>query len=123
MITHYTLSLRYISVITLTSSLVLRCVFEFALLFLSESSKPCRVYSHRTIMVTDELVWKEDMAEAEEGEEDDWEECSNEDDAEDNDDDEGEEAPDLVDITSTKTKIGKDETEVSEVSVAYSMQS
>jgi hypothetical protein len=63
------------------------------------------------IMATDELVWKEDMVEAEEGEEEDWEECSNEDNAEnaddDADDDEGEEAPDLVDITSTKKKIGK----------------
>lgn len=74
------------------------------------------------IMATDELVWKEDMVEAEEGEDDDWEECSNEDDAEDadddDDDDEGEEAPDLVDITSTKKKIGKDKTKAPEVSVA-----
>lgn len=52
------------------------------------------------IIVTDELVWKEDMVEEEEEEEGDWEECSDEDDSE--EDDEGDEAPDLVDITSTK---------------------
>lgn len=56
------------------------------------------VNAHDMIIVTDELVWKEDMVEEEE--EGDWEECSDEDDSE--EDDEGDEAPDLVDITSTK---------------------
>lgn len=67
------------------------------------------------IMVTDELVWKEDIVEEENEEEGDWEECSDEDDAQ--EDDDGEEAPDLVDITSTK-RVGKDAKKASEVGVA-----
>ena len=72
------------------------------------------VYLMMMIMVIDELVWKEDMVEAEKDGEGDWEECSDED--EDDDEDEGEEAPDLVDITSSKKKVGKESKKASEAS-------
>ena len=68
------------------------------------------VYLMMMIMVIDELVWKEDMVEAEEDGEGDWEECSDE------DEDEDEEAPDLVDITSSKKKVGKESKKASEAS-------
>ena len=60
--------------------------------------------AYQMIIVTDELVWKEDMVDEEEEEEGDWEECSDEDEDDDDseEDGEGDEAPDLVDIDSTK---------------------